>query len=153
MSIVRSSIFIEMRPSCGMRRSEISSRARILKRDASGKLQLLRQLGFDKKHAVDSQPQDDASFLRLDMNVAGAFLDRQRQNVICQTNDGSVFGCGGQIRRVRFFFFFLLNLEAAEDFVLKLFEALQLKFAERSLSSVFFSPFALLFSPVVSTLF
>src|SRR5262245_43048289 len=63
------------------------------------------------------------------MNIAGALLDRQRQNVIRQPHNRCVLGRSCEICDVRlvFLFLFLLHFKSAENLVLELFKALALK--------------------------
>ena len=88
-------------------------------------LNLLRQNGFHVEHAVDTEAQNDTFFLRFDVNIAGAFFDGQRKNVVGKPDDRCVFGSSDQLGcAADLFFFFLLNLEAAQDFCLQVLETL-----------------------------
>ena len=80
--------------------------------------------------------------MRLNVNVAGAFLDGQRQDIVGKPHDGCILGRSRQVRRIRLLFLFLLNFEAAQNFVLQVLETLHLKFPKRSF---LFVPRAVLF--------
>ena len=153
-SMTRSSILIEIRPSCGKTSlGDIQPRKNLQAR-SQRQLNLLGQNALNAQHAVHAQPQHDASFLRLDVDIAGALLDGHRENVVRQADNGRVLGRSRQFDNVGgLFFFALLNLQTAEDFVLQVLEALHRLVKDRGFSSSrpacdlrAFAPFGLLHS-------
>ena len=62
------------------------------------KLDLLGKNVFDVQHTVDAEAQYNTLFLRFQVNVARALFDGQGENIVCETYDGRVFRCGGQVR-------------------------------------------------------
>src|SRR5215813_8913049 len=90
------------------------------------------------------EPHENVVVLRLDVDVAGAFFNGKGEDIVGEANNRRVLGSRSQIHRIGFLFLFLLHLESAENFVLQLFETLQLKFGGRFLFTLlvafFFSP-------------
>ena len=68
--------FSLMRPSCGRRRSAISSRDMILQTAHNGVFQLQGRLHDLVQGAVYAKPHPEHFFVRLNVNVAGLLLNR-----------------------------------------------------------------------------
>ena len=66
--------FSEMRPSCGLRRSAMSSFASTFRRVVTPGGHPLRDPLHLVQHAVDAEPDDERVLLRLEMDVAGPVL-------------------------------------------------------------------------------
>jgi hypothetical protein len=94
-----------MRPSCGTRFSELGQHL-----DARYQLVLDRgrRLGVLDQVAVDPEADAVELFVRLEMQVGGAHIDRIHQHLVQETHDRRVFhlGVGGGALRLRCRFFF-----------------------------------------------
>ena len=81
-----------MRPSCGSRFSLMSSLDMILMRLVIASRILIGRVHHRVQHAVDAVPDAILFFVRLDVNVARAALDRICQNQVHQFDDRRLLG-------------------------------------------------------------
>ncbi len=82
---------ILMRPSCGTRRSAISSRDMTLRRATILTANCTGGSGDFLEHAVRSGADAERFLVRLEVDVRGAFLDGVQHDLVHETNDGRVF--------------------------------------------------------------
>ena len=71
-------------------------RAHDLEAGDEGDLQVLRRRGFVDQHTIDAVAQAHHFFERLDVDVAGALLDRLDEDQVGQFDDGAFFDRDGQ---------------------------------------------------------
>ena len=81
-----------MRPSCGSRRSAISSDAMILKRARDRVAELERRPHLLLQDAVDPEPHAEALLVRLDVDIRRLLLDRGEQDRVAQLDDRRLAG-------------------------------------------------------------
>ncbi len=79
-----------MRPSCGRRRSAMSSDAMILMRLVMRVLQLERRRHLLGEHAVDAVAHAELLLVRLDVDVARALLDGVEEDHVDEADDRRV---------------------------------------------------------------
>ena len=79
-----------MRPSCGTRRSAMSSRAMTFRREEMRGVQLDRRRGHRAQHAVHAEAHAEVGLVRLEMDVRGAALDRVDQHLVDELDDRRV---------------------------------------------------------------
>ena len=82
---------ILMRPSCGTRRSAMSSRDMTLRRAADLAGQLHRRLRDLLQHAVHAQAHAEDLLVRLEVDVRGAAADRIEHDLVDEAHDRRVF--------------------------------------------------------------
>ena len=100
--------FSEMRPSCGLRRSAMSSLAKHLEPRRDARAQLRGDPLRDAQHAVDAEADDERAFLGLEVDVAGALLGGLEDDRVDEPDE----------RRVRDP---VVDLEVVDFFVLRCF--------------------------------
>ena len=76
-----------MRPSCGSRFSAMSSRAMIFTRETIASRILERRRHHRLQHAVDAEPDPHLLFVRLDVDVARALLNRRQHQRVDEPDD------------------------------------------------------------------
>ena len=82
--------FSEMRPSCGLRRSAMSSFASTLRRVVTPGAMPLRDALHLVQHAVDAEPDDERVLLRLEVDVGGAVLGGLEEHGVDEADERGV---------------------------------------------------------------
>ena len=86
-SILRPWTIARMRPSCGRRRSAMSRLAMIFRREMMAGVHRVRRVHRLEEDAVDAVADLERLFLGLDVDVAGALLDRVEDQVVDEADD------------------------------------------------------------------
>ena len=97
MSISRSSSPTLTRPSCGRRRSEMSSSARILMREITPGTMRGGDDGRVAQHAVDAEADAQARVVGIEVDVRRALVDGLGQDRADEGDRGRVLGGGAQV--------------------------------------------------------
>ncbi len=90
-------IFILMRPSCGTRRSAMSMRDMTFRRAAILMASCTGGVGHFLQDAVEAEADAVAAFVRLEMDVRRAFLDRVQHHLVDEADDRRVVDGVGAI--------------------------------------------------------
>ena len=92
MSSIRpaAAAFSEMRPSCGLRRSAMSSFASTFRRVVTPARHPLGDPLHLVEHAVDAEPHDERVLLRLEVDVAGPVLGRLEDDRVDEPDERGV---------------------------------------------------------------
>ena len=96
---------IMMRPSCGKPLFADVQLGHDLDAADDRVAKLHRRRHDRLQDSVNSKPHADFFFVRLDVNIAGASLDRVGQDQVDQLDDGSFLGRAFQLGEVHFLFF------------------------------------------------